>query len=177
MTLKMKEEVCLRIAGGESLRVICADAHLVDRDTVHRELYRDEKFCGQYTHARKFWAISEFETMNEIADTPLMGVKHKTKINALNEEETEELTGDMIDHRRLQVQTRQWSLARMNQNFFGDKQKIEMNVADIESDPDAIAAKLDAIVAAVTKRMTQTPAKPSDDVSDLFPEDDASDLV
>ena len=54
--------------------------------------------------------------MMEIADTPQPGIKRKT----LPDGSVETLEGDMIDHRRLQVDTRKWALARMFPKRFGD---------------------------------------------------------
>lgn len=54
--------------------------------------------------------------MQKIADTPLLGVKTKTGPNGV--EITE---GDMIEHRKLQVDTRKWLLARLAAKTYGDR--------------------------------------------------------
>ncbi len=54
--------------------------------------------------------------MMQIADTPQEGVKTKT----LPDGTVETVHGDMIEHRRLQVDTRKWALARMFPKKFGD---------------------------------------------------------
>ena len=56
------------------------------------------------------------EDMLHIADTPQLGVTIK------NGPKGEEVTqGDMIDHRRLQVDARKWNAARMAPKKYGDR--------------------------------------------------------
>jgi hypothetical protein len=57
----------------------------------------------------------------DIANTPVVGVK--TKTNEKGEVETTE--GDMIEHRRLQVDARKWIAAKLKPKKYGDKQEIE----------------------------------------------------
>ena len=85
-----------------------------------RWLAQIDAFCQQYMRAREIWADAEFETMMHIADTPQLG--EKTKETATGIEVT---TGDMIEHRRLQVDTRKWALARMSPRKYGDKVGLE----------------------------------------------------
>src|SRR4051812_46774027 len=54
--------------------------------------------------------------MLEIADTPMNGTKTAVKGRG-----TETITGDMIVHRRLQVDTREWMLARALPKVCGDR--------------------------------------------------------
>lgn len=58
-----------------------------------------------------------FDEMVQIADTPMIG--ETTKILPSGERETTE--GDMIAHRRLQVDVRKWALARMSPRKYGEK--------------------------------------------------------
>lgn len=57
-TPEIAEVVLSRLAEGESLRAICADAHMPGRETVRRWLEVDETFRGQYAHARENQAHS-----------------------------------------------------------------------------------------------------------------------
>ncbi len=92
---------------------------------MFRWLYRNELFCDQYARARQFWAEYQFERMMEIADTPQVGIKTKT-----TDKGVETIEGDMVDHRRLQVDTRKWALARMFPKKFSDSTRIA------HTDPD-----------------------------------------
>lgn len=53
----------------------------------------------------------------KIADTPVVGIKKKT--NEKGEVETTE--GDMIEHRRLQVDARKWAASKLAPKKYGDK--------------------------------------------------------
>jgi hypothetical protein len=75
------------------------------------------------------------DEMREIVDTPQLGVKTKTTEDGKIE------TIDMIDHRRLQVDTRKWLLARMLPAVYGDRKTIDANVN--VSVGDALAALRD----------------------------------
>lgn len=59
-TAEIAEEICERIALGESLRAICNDEHLPSERTVHRWLSADDErlaaFRQQYAHAREVQA-------------------------------------------------------------------------------------------------------------------------
>ena len=50
---EIADTICDRLAGGESLRAICADAGMPDRATVSRWLARYEEFRDQYSFARE----------------------------------------------------------------------------------------------------------------------------
>ena len=111
------DEICARLAGGDSLRKICDSNGMPPLRTVMAWLAARPDFQQQYTRARELWADAEFDAMMHIADTPVVGVKTKTDADG-NVETTE---GDMIEHRRLQVDTRKWALARMSPRKYGDK--------------------------------------------------------
>lgn len=114
------DAICERLAKGESLRSICAEATFPDQTTVYRWLRDVESFRLQYTRAREDQAETLFDQMVTIADTPVIGTKTVTKATGV--EMTE---GDMIEHRRLQVETRKWVLGKLAPKKYGEKQQIE----------------------------------------------------
>jgi len=71
-TSEVGEEICRRLAEGESLRRICADAHMPDRSTVlvwavcPKEV--TEEFSRQYAKARQAQAEGFVEEVIDIAD-------------------------------------------------------------------------------------------------------------
>lgn len=113
----MADEICERLTGGESLRSICRDDTMPPQSVVFQWLSKNESFAVQYARARQFWAETEFERMMEISDTVQIGEKVKVNSNG----ETETVTGDMTEHRKLQIDTRKWALARMSPKRYGDK--------------------------------------------------------
>lgn len=117
---QMAGKICDLLASGESLVKICEHEDMPSRTSVFRWLAKDETFRNRYARAREIWADSEFENMMHIADTPMIGVKTKT-----TEDGIETTEGDMIEHRRLQVDTRKWALARMSPKKYGDSTTLK----------------------------------------------------
>jgi hypothetical protein len=72
--------------------------------TVRRWALEDETFAPQYARAREIGYHAWFDQIIDIADTPVIGTKTITKANG----EIQTIAGDMIDHRRLHVDTRKW---------------------------------------------------------------------
>lgn len=97
--------------------------------TVFRWLAENEEFRQQYARAREFWADAEFDNMLAIADTPVEGTRRKVTIDDDGESE-EILHADMVEHRKLQVNTRQWALARMSPRKYGELIKNEITNPD-----------------------------------------------
>jgi hypothetical protein len=64
---EIADTICNRLAGGESLRAICADAGMPDRATVSRWLARYEEFRDQYGSAREWQAECLADEILEIA--------------------------------------------------------------------------------------------------------------
>jgi hypothetical protein len=59
--------------------------------------------------------------MVAVADTPLIG----TKTKRTSDGKIEKTTGEMMEHRRLQIETRKWVAARMSPKKYGDKLDVE----------------------------------------------------
>lgn len=120
-TPEIASEICGRLIEGESLRAICRDDGMPHAATVCRWLGEHEAFREQYARAREAQADILFDEILHIADTPQDGVKTKV----LPDGTVESQHGDMIDHRRLQVDSRKWMLGKMQPRKYGDKQTLE----------------------------------------------------
>ena len=83
-------------------------------------------FAQQYTRAREAGYQKLGDELVEISDTPQIGVE--TKIKEDGSRETTE--GDMLGHRKLQIDTRKWVLARMLPKLYGDKIETTLQVGD-----------------------------------------------
>lgn len=101
------------------------------QSVVFQWLSKNPSFAENYARARQYWAESEFEKMMHIADTPQIGEKTKT-----TEKGVEVITGDMTEHRKLQVDTRKWALARMFPKKYGDATLLK------HADPDGNVLKV-----------------------------------
>jgi len=115
-TQEMADLICERMADGQSLRAICVDDEMPSRAAIFRWLAANEAFRDQYARACEIRTDELFDQMLEIADTPKVGTKTVSKATVLEITEA-----DMIEHRRLQVETRKWALAKMAPKKYGDK--------------------------------------------------------
>jgi hypothetical protein len=75
---EIAEMICDRLAGGKSLRAICADPAMPARATVFRWLARSEKFRRSYAIARECLAEDLMDEMLEIADDSSSDYVEKT---------------------------------------------------------------------------------------------------
>lgn len=121
-TPELTEIICDKLASGKSLNSICKEELMPHRDTVFLWLFKYKEFSDKYARARAAWADAEFENMMHIADTPQEGTKIK-----ITDDGTETIIGDMIEHRRLQIDTRKFALARMEPRKYGDNKRIDVN--------------------------------------------------
>jgi|UniRef100_A0A6H1ZAX8 hypothetical protein len=110
-----------RLSDGESLRKICDDEAMPARSTVFLWLSRHKEFSDQYTYAREAQADALFDDALAIADTPMIGEKRKVK----DDGGIEIMTGDMIEHRRLQVDTRKWMAGKLRPKKYGERLELE----------------------------------------------------
>ncbi len=117
-TQEIATAICEKLANGDSLRSVCESEEMPAESTVRSWALDDiQGFGAQYTRAREIGFEKRAEEILLIADTPLIGVK--TKTNEKGEVETTE--GDMIEHRRLQVDARKWLLSKMLPKRYGEK--------------------------------------------------------
>lgn len=122
----LADRICERLADGETLRAICRDSDMPDERTVRGwALNVDSPFFPQYARSREIGYHGMFDEIKEIADTPQEGVTVKDGPNG-----TETRTGDMIEHRRLRVDSRKWMLAKALPKIYGDKIELEHSASD-----------------------------------------------
>jgi hypothetical protein len=86
---------------------------------------RNELFRAQYARAREIQADTLAEEILDISNTPVMGTKSVSKATGI--EITE---GDMIEHRRLQVDARKWYASKLAPKKYGDKVQQEVTGAN-----------------------------------------------
>lgn len=124
-TQEIADRICERIAGGESLVSICLDEDMPARSTAFRWLSQNEAFQDIYARAREAQADALADDIVHIADTPRLGTKTVTK-----ETGVEVTEGDMIEHRRLQVDARKWMAAKLAPRKYGEKIQQQVTGAD-----------------------------------------------
>jgi hypothetical protein len=109
------------LAEGETLLAICRDEDMPSDASVRRWALDDTGgFSSQYAKAREIGYAKLADEILEIANTPKPGVTVTEKPTG-----TETRQGDMIEHRRLQVDTRKWLLSKALPKVYGEKQQVE----------------------------------------------------
>lgn len=117
-TQEVADAICAELAEGKSLNEACKAEGMPAESTVRAWALDDvEGFSAKYTRARAIGYERLADEILSISDTTQPGVK--TKVNEKGEVETTE--GDMIEHRRLRVDSRKWMLAKMLPKVYGDK--------------------------------------------------------
>ncbi len=125
-TESLAQEICERIAAGESLRLIALDEGMPDERTVYRWLERDEDFRQKYACARERQADAMAEDILEIADDGR---------NDWMERRGEDspgwaANGEHIQRSKLRVDARKWLMSKMSPKKYGDKMTQELSGPD-----------------------------------------------
>lgn len=112
-TEAMRDEICSRLAEGDSLRKICQDEHIATVGTVCRWLAEFADFSEQYAKAREAQAERMADELLEIADQapeihPITGARD----------------GASVQHQRLRIDTRKWVAAKLLPKKYGDKLEL-----------------------------------------------------
>jgi hypothetical protein len=115
------DEICVRIASGESLRKICKDDKMPALVNVWRWLNDNEALSKQYTHAREEQAETLADEIQEICDAE-MPVDAFGKIDA-----------GAVNQARLKIDSRKWIASKLKPKRFGDYTKIQAEVKDTSS--------------------------------------------
>ncbi len=117
------QAVCMRIAEGESLRMVCRDEEMPCKATILRWLGRHEEFRAQYAQAKELGIEAMAEELFEIADdgtndwmelTDKEGNAYGYKAN-----------GEHIQRSKLRIDTRKWYLSKILPKKYGDKIQTE----------------------------------------------------
>jgi hypothetical protein len=109
--------ICNRLAGGESLRAICADAGMPNRATVSRWLARYDEFCDLYEFARECQAECLVDEMLKIArDSSCDYVEKRLPDGKV----VRVVDHENIARARLKISALKWIAARMAPRKYGN---------------------------------------------------------
>lgn len=111
--------ICDRIANGVPLREICRDDNMPAWRTVYDWMEAHADFSARIARARELGEEAIAQECMAIADTPQIGTRSVSKATGVEITEA-----DMIEHRRLQIDTRLKLLAKWNPRKWGDKVAI-----------------------------------------------------
>lgn len=130
-TNELFESICDEIAySDKGLVSICSDKGLNAR-RFYEWIAKDADLSHKYTRARELQADFLADQIIEISNTPKLGTKTVDKPTGI--EVTE---GDMIDHRRLQVDARKWKASKLYPKKYADRVDSNVTITDA---PDIIA--------------------------------------
>lgn len=129
-----KAHILEEVPKGKSLEEICREdmgLTLPSTRLIYQWLHEgsnsyDPEFVQNYARAYIVRQNKIFEEIIEIADTPEVG--ETTKIGGANGIEI--VKADMLGHRKLKIEARQWVLARMNSKRFGNKVETTLQGGD-----------------------------------------------
>lgn len=122
-TQELADEVCSRLADGDSLRTVCIADDMPSMTTVFKWLRENEEFAKQYARAKEESATALFEEIFDIADdgtNDWMEARDKEG-NAIGWREN----GEALQRSRLRVDTRKWALSKLVPKKYGDKVTTE----------------------------------------------------
>jgi hypothetical protein len=119
-TPELADEICQRLSKGEPLAEICRDEHMPAVRTVSgwKKLHAD--FEERFLQARDDGFDAIAAECLRIANSPLEGTTETTK-----EWGKEVKKGDMLEHRKLQIETRLKLLAKWDPRRYGELQKVQ----------------------------------------------------
>jgi hypothetical protein len=115
-TPELVDEICERLSNGEPLAQICRDEHMPGVQTVYDWINGREDVSVAIARAREVGEEVIAAECLTIADTPQDGVEVTTSEKGISEKR-----GDMLGHRKLQIETRLKLLAKWNPKKWGEK--------------------------------------------------------
>lgn len=141
-TEELGDEICERLADGESLRRICLSDHMPSKSAVFRWLAANEEFRNRYARAREAQADTMADEILDIADDG-------TNDYMETPEGGERYNGDAIQRSKLRVDARKWVAAKLKPKVYGDKidvtsggEKLNREMTDVD-----VATRMAAIAA------------------------------
>jgi hypothetical protein len=120
-TQEIADEICERLAEGESLRSICLADNMPSKGTVFRWLAENKLFQDQYTRAREEQAETLTDEMVEIADN----ASNDWMENHDPDNPGYRLNGEHVQRSKLRIETRKWAASKLKPKKYGDK--VDLN--------------------------------------------------
>lgn len=122
----VRDDICKRIAQGESLSAICRCKDMPSKPTVLDWLFVDKEFSTQYARAREQQAEHYLDEIIAISDD----VSLDTLVDGEGNERT---NNEAIQRSKLKVDTRKWVMSKLAPKKYGDK--ITQEVTGANGDP------------------------------------------
>jgi hypothetical protein len=127
-TQAIADEVCERMANGESLREICRSDHIPHEATVRTWSTDDrEGFATQYARARE--ALMEYWA-DEIIDIADDGTNDWMQRKAQDGSVAKVLDAEHVQRSRVRIDSRKWLMSKLAPKRYGDTTKHEVTGKD-----------------------------------------------
>lgn len=167
-TQQIADEICDRIALGESLIEIASDDHMPDRVTVYRWLWsgKHEDFRNAYARAREAQADSLFDEMQTIADDGANDWMEKRSADGAMI--GWQLNGEAVARSKLRLEDRRWRAGKLRPKTYGDATMLKHANAEGEVirtviDPSLLSADERDILRQLTLAAQQRALAPPED--------------
>lgn len=124
---QVADDICQRLAEGESLRAICRDDEMPALSSVFRWLTLHKEFSDQYARAREEQAEALADEIVGIADeecTTVRADKHGSHEDAEGDVEVV-FDATAVARNRLRVEARKWVASKLKPKKYGDKTQLE----------------------------------------------------
>lgn len=140
------KKVLALLAGGMPLDTVCKQEGMPSKVTVFDWIHRFPLFANDYRAAREIQAHVFADQIVAIADTPILGVREisrEIKTPQGITTVTETTTVDMIEHRKLQVHARQWTVSKILPKIYGERTEIHNTgaVGHVVMTPDELETR------------------------------------
>lgn len=136
-TAKIAEEICTRVALGETLNAISRDPRMPSNKTMHAWRLKHEEFGNNYAHAREARADARSERIDSITEQMLQGL---IEPNAA----------------RVAIDAEKWQAGKEQPKKYGDKLTLDGDLKVTMSE-DQLDSRLGALLAkAATKPNADT---------------------
>ncbi len=124
-TKKLAEEVCARLAEGESMRKIAKDDHMPSSRTMFNWLSTNDAFLQQYEISKAECADMYAEEIIEIADDTANDYIDVSDENGATG--ATRLNTEHVQRSRLRIDSRKWVASKLKPKKYGDKTQQEIS--------------------------------------------------
>ncbi len=124
-TQETANQICERLADGESLRSICEAESMPGKTTIFRWLNAFPDFRNQYARAREVQADALFDDILTIADDGQNDWMEKRNADGENIGWME--NGEALRRSQLRIEARKWMAGKLRPKVYGDKLDIDLN--------------------------------------------------
>lgn len=145
-TLELADNICERLAAGESMRSVARDESMPAMSTLFKWLREHEVFSEQYAKAKEESADALVEDMLFIADNAASPViVDGAVLMGADGEPVMVADSAAVAHARLRVDTRKWSASKLKPKKYGEK--IQQDITVKTKLEDMTNEELDAFIA------------------------------